>query len=58
MLPTFQVLFISHVYSNFRCAIFLQRLFFGGFGLGLEGAGLGLGLLVSRLLVLVLELWS
>ena len=44
MLPTFQVLFISHVYSNFRCAIFLQRLFFGGFGLGLEGAGLGLGL--------------
>jgi len=57
LLPTFQVLFISHVYSNFSCVIFLQRLFFGGLGLGLglgtaglglglglEGAGLGLGL--------------
>jgi len=46
LLPTFQVLFISHVYSNFSCVIFLQRLFFGGLGLGLglEDAGLGLGL--------------
>ena len=46
MLPTFQVLFISHVYSNFSSVIFYRDCFFGGLGLGLglEDAGLGLSL--------------
>jgi len=50
-LPTFQVLFISHVYSIFSCYFygdcFLVVLVFNWstvYGLGLEGAGLGLGL--------------
>jgi len=61
-LPTFQVLFISHVYSNFSCVIFTETVFVGlglGLGLGLDGAVLALALVLRLLvLVLVMELWS